>query len=136
MRLIRMRIARSIRMVESSASVASCPEPHTLREPVEDLEMVQVDPWNIRFVRIQTEDLQFLAIEHDPLVVQHILNPTVAVRHRAIKLNPCSIQYLKDPTFKELFVALNEDADVLDDIKPWTFKHFMAFILHQKIIIP
>jgi hypothetical protein len=64
-----------------------------LREPIDDLRLVESDPNNIQFIDNQTIDLQLLAINNKPSSIQHIKHPFIEVQRRAVELDPDSIQY-------------------------------------------
>lgn len=88
-----------------------------------DLSAVQSNPENIKNMpeEEQTFDVQCLAIDHDPNMLQYIINPFSKITFMALKRDPKVIRFIYDPSWKEIVQAFTmckstEDFDVICDL--------------------
>jgi len=85
-----------------------------LREPLSDLIMIEHNANNIRNIKDQTEDEQFLAVSNNPESIQYIRQPLIAVQELAVEIDPHCIKFFwKHATHMVRLAALDKDPTVI-----------------------
>src|SRR6185503_3213409 len=108
-----------------------------MREPIEDLKLVESDPANIRLLKVQTEDEQLLAVNNDPSSIQYIDEPLDSVMKAAIDLDPSSIQHFYNKASKEIrMLALQLDPKTIQYLPDSTRAEQLYVIEQNDEILP
>lgn len=92
----------------------------------------------IKYVKNQTEDMQLLAVEVEPMLLGDLKKPSDKVIEKAIIKNPYAIMYVKNQTEEMCKLAISIDPYVIKAIKYQTEDMHIQVLEHPKFysVIP
>jgi hypothetical protein len=76
-----------------------------------DIKKIKDNPWNLRFIENQSEEICRLAIRQRPRVLQYVIHQTEEICLYAIKKDGSVIEFIKDQTVNICLAFLKHDSD-------------------------
>lgn len=75
------------------------------------------DPWNIRFIKNKTEELQQIAVKEDAYVIEYIKKTFESVQLIAVNINGHLIKFIKNPSETVQLAAIKQTPIAIRYIK-------------------